>query len=269
MPREEGSAVRVDRLTGVRLEAREGGKLKFAIVKGPEGWELSQPYRDALDPRTRDALLEAVPDIWAERFLPADKAKSLDELGLKEPDRVLTVTRPDGAAVTLEVGKPILEGPPSNRSYARLKGFDRVFEINSDKLTPIYVSLDALRDNQLALQERRRPRSGDYHPEGQDGASQHRPGAEAGRRRAGKERVETGRAGSERGRLRSGGSAAGALSGLSATDKDVAEKVRLATAAAATTLPAMAARRPACCRPSCSTRRGWRKRTDSPPLPPR
>jgi hypothetical protein len=150
VPREEGSDTRVDRLSGTRLEVRERGKLKYVLVKGPSGWELSEPTRDALDPRARDALLEAMPDIWAERFLGADKAKALDELGLKDPDRVLTVTRADGGKVTLEVGKPTLEEVPNKRSYARLKGFDRVFEINPEKLNAVYVSLDVLRDNQLA-----------------------------------------------------------------------------------------------------------------------
>jgi hypothetical protein len=150
VPREEGNEARADRLAGTRLEVRERGELKYAIVKGPHGWELSQPKRDALDPRSRDALLEAVPDIWAERFLPPEKGKDLAEMGLKVPDRVLTVTRADGGTVTLEIGKPALDAVPNNRSYARLKGFDRVFEINPDRLNAVYVSLDVLRDNQLA-----------------------------------------------------------------------------------------------------------------------
>jgi hypothetical protein len=149
VPREEGAAERVDRLAGKRLEVREKGELKFAIVKGSDGWELSYPSRDALDPRTRDSLLEAVPEIWAERFLTEEQAKSSDT-GLKEPDRVLAVTRPDGRVVTLEIGKPALEETPRNWNYARLKGFERVFEIDSDKLNNIFVPAYTLRDNQIA-----------------------------------------------------------------------------------------------------------------------
>ena len=189
----------------------------------------------------RDALLEAVPDVWAERFLPAEPAKSLEELGLKNPDRVLTVTRPDGAAVTLEVGKPILDGPSSNRSYARLRGYDRVFEINSDKLTPIYVSLDALRDNQLARFKSEDAREIEIVTRKgkivfRNTAPPRKPGDTTPAKSDWKlvEPVQSGADAALVERLLN------ALSGLSATDKDVAEKVRAAAAASATTLPAMA-----------------------------
>ncbi len=100
-----------------------------------------------------------MPDLWAERFLSADKAKDLKDLGLQEPDRVLTITRPDGRTVTLEIGKPSLDELPTapgpdaklrTRSYAKLKGFDRIFEIDSDKLNAVFVSADSLRHSQLA-----------------------------------------------------------------------------------------------------------------------
>jgi hypothetical protein len=157
VPREEGASGRVDRLAGTRLEVREGKEVKYVLVKGESGWELSEPYPDALDPRSRDTLLEALPDVWVEQFLPAEKAKDLKELGLEKPDRVLTVTRPDKRQVTLEIGKPSLSAPApkldgksASRSYARLKDFDRIFEIDSSRLDPVFVSPDTLRDSQLA-----------------------------------------------------------------------------------------------------------------------
>src|SRR5207248_8555627 len=46
--------------------------------------------------------------------------------------------------------RPGPDAKPRTRSYAKLKGFDRVFEIDSDKLNPVFVSADTLRDNQIA-----------------------------------------------------------------------------------------------------------------------
>jgi hypothetical protein len=166
---------RVNRLAGQRLEVREKGKLKYALRRGPDGWELAEPYPDALDPAAGNTLLEAVPDVWAERFLPADEPASPRAMGLVDPDRVVAVTRADGGTVTLEVGKPVPaarerlaqfflgltaavlevgkpppDPTPNRRVYARLRGSDRTFEINPDKLNAVFVNLETLRDNQLA-----------------------------------------------------------------------------------------------------------------------
>ena len=92
-----------------RLSIDEPGKHHFVLENTPDGWELAAPSRDSLDPATRDRLLEAVADLWAERFLDAQQSKNLDALGLKKPDRSITLTRTDGRVVTLEVGKPTLE----------------------------------------------------------------------------------------------------------------------------------------------------------------
>ena len=147
--REEGSTGRVERLDGNRLVVDEVGKRRFALVKTADGWQLSEPYRDALDPASRDRLLEAVADLWAERFLDARQAKDLEALGLKQADS-LTVTRHDGRSITLWIGRPTLEAGARARNYARLSGFDRVFEVNADRLKDILVPLDTLRDSQLA-----------------------------------------------------------------------------------------------------------------------
>jgi hypothetical protein len=252
VPREEGATGRVDRLAGTKLEVREGKELKYVLVKGENGWELSEPYRDALDPRSRDALLEALPDIWAERFLPPEKAKNLKELGLQEPDRILTVTRPDGGKVTLEVGKPSLSTPPvpkpgadgklSTRSYAKLKGFDRVFEIDSGRLDPVYVSLDTLRDTQLARFKSEDAREIDLTT---------RKGSLVLRNTAPpRKKGDTGPAPKGEWKLVKPVEAAAdsalvdkllnTLSGLSAIEKDVAEKARTAARDAGPALPALA-----------------------------
>jgi hypothetical protein len=141
---------RVERLAATRLTVDEPGKGRFTIKKKKDGWELTEPYRDALDPQTRDRLLEAVADVWAERFLDDRQAKDTDALGLKKPDRTITVTRNDGGQIVLEIGKPALEAGLKQRNYARLAGFQRAFEIGADRLRDVFVSLDALRDSQLA-----------------------------------------------------------------------------------------------------------------------
>jgi hypothetical protein len=151
VPRDEGATARVDRLDGTRLAVDEPERnRRFIIEKKNGAWELTEPYRDAVDPGVRDRLLEAVADLWAERFLDGDQAKDLDNLGLKKPDRIITVTRKDGGQLKLEIGKPAFGAGLKPRNFARLAGFERTFEINGDALNNIFVSLDTLRDNQLA-----------------------------------------------------------------------------------------------------------------------
>jgi hypothetical protein len=196
-------ATRVERLTarGVTIEDKKGGQKPFTLVHTREGsWELQEPVRDRLEARTRDALLAAVPDLWAEQFvnqdsgavagLPAAGAAAdpwaallaaywatpqglLVKSGLQEPERILTVTRGDGEPVTLLIGrasgsrarKVVRPAPPGlagfeqrdreetvfdEYRYARLKGNPQVFEIKADKLKDVFVTLDALREPQVA-----------------------------------------------------------------------------------------------------------------------
>src|SRR5262249_33979309 len=95
------------------------------------------PVRDRLDPSTRDTLLSAIPDLWAERFVSVDLpavaaavAAPIDSLaslattsawlsltsctraatwlhfksGLAKPERVLSVTGKDGRVIKLLIG---------------------------------------------------------------------------------------------------------------------------------------------------------------------
>jgi hypothetical protein len=178
-PKEEGGPEKVDRLTATSVTVESANNAPFTLRRTKDGWELASPQRDALDPRSRDAFLEAVPDVWAERFLPPDNSaivsawgwalggpagnpgaaatavflgvkQPLAERGLLEPERTLIVTPADGSPRTLYVGRPTLDPRQRDRSFARLKGFDRVFEIRTDKFKDIFVGLDLLRDNQLA-----------------------------------------------------------------------------------------------------------------------
>src|SRR5262249_48403737 len=55
-----------------------------------------------------------------------------------------------GSTVTLLVGRPTLDPKERDRSYACLKGFERVFEIRTDKFRDVFAPADVLRDSQLA-----------------------------------------------------------------------------------------------------------------------
>ncbi len=128
------AAEKVERLDarGAIIEDKKEGQKPFELVRTRDGtWELKEPVRDRLEARARDALLTAVPDVWAEQFvnqdigaiaaLAAGAAANpgavaaaaywatpqglLVKSGLHEPERVLTVTRGDGERVTLLVGR--------------------------------------------------------------------------------------------------------------------------------------------------------------------
>lgn len=144
----------------------------YTLTKVGSEWQLSAPHRDQTDPDKTNALLAALPDVWAERFL--DKPdKDLSKYGLEDPpQRTLSVTKPDGQMVTLligkesrrEAGKPAPEPPPfapgkppmpppeeTVYHYAKLKDNAQVFEVRFNKLQKdVLVSAAELRDPRVA-----------------------------------------------------------------------------------------------------------------------
>jgi hypothetical protein len=106
-------------------------KEHFRLVRKGDAWEMKEPAVDRLDSRTRDALLAAVPDVWAETFLHGEAEAAalvacgarpdpatalcaawwatdkglLDKAGLDAPTRTLTVRRNDDKPVTLLIGR--------------------------------------------------------------------------------------------------------------------------------------------------------------------
>jgi hypothetical protein len=196
--REDNPQEKTERLAARSLEAEEKkeGGVHFRLAHQGDAWELSYPTRDRLDPRARDALLAAVPDLWAERFVGPDVVDAakvvgtpdaglpsaltslmwtdtlLKKIGLDKPEYVLTVTRNDGEAVMLLVGKvsgtrsrKVTRPPPPGMPpgmgameqevkeefrYAMLQGNAQVFEIKADKLKDVFVKPDTLRDPQVA-----------------------------------------------------------------------------------------------------------------------
>ncbi len=194
-----------ERLEGKSLTVADKSQSgsSYSLTRGADGWELSAPARDRLEPRMRDALLAAVPDLWAERFVANDVRAAaaapvladgslpglvaglfwagvsepanapqwlLERAGLAAPERSLSVTRDDGSTVELLIGKsagsrpkkvmrqpppgvpgqPIEVEEPEGFLYAKLKDNSQIFEIKADRLKDVFVSVDALRDPQLA-----------------------------------------------------------------------------------------------------------------------
>ncbi|OAI45337.1 hypothetical protein AYO44_02730 [Planctomycetaceae bacterium SCGC AG-212-F19] len=160
---------KVERLQADLLAAK-GKDHTFTLSRAGKEWELKEPVRDRADPDKLQAVLTAVPDIWAEHFVRGAK-KDLAEYGLDKPEQALTVKRPDGTSVTLLIGKesprteerkvtrPAPPGMPmpamvdkvvEKFRYAKIQGNDQIFEIKDEKLKDVFVALDTLRDPRLA-----------------------------------------------------------------------------------------------------------------------
>jgi hypothetical protein len=130
-------------------------------------WELVEPVRDHVDPAKLRAVLTAIPELWAEAFLPN---KTLAEAGLDKPERSIVITKANGQSITLRLGKESrtvqkMEGPPPSPfnprppqpqisvevyGFAKLDDNPQLFEIRTDKLNDLFTKLDELRDASLA-----------------------------------------------------------------------------------------------------------------------
>jgi hypothetical protein len=155
--RGDSSTEKVERLNAQEVVVTAKDQPSFTLARVESDWELREPTRDRLAPSVRDSLLEAVPELWAERFVTTGKPtpEDLKKYGLLEPEKVLSVTPANGKPLVLEIGAVVESSsaptPGSRpRSYARIRDFDRVFEVNTDKLSAIFVSLDSLRDDLVA-----------------------------------------------------------------------------------------------------------------------
>jgi hypothetical protein len=171
--RDSSSQEKVARVVARSITAEEQKKdgSKYTLRRQDSDWELTAPVRDRPDPDKLNAILTAVPDLWAEHFVEKG-SKDLDDFGLKEPEQVLRVTRPSGETVELLIGKESPRrierrvsrpsppfGPPrppiedivvDRFRYAKLRDNDQIFEIKTDKLKDIFVDLDTLRDPRVA-----------------------------------------------------------------------------------------------------------------------
>ncbi len=172
--KEPGSPEKVERLAGRALtvtDKKKDGAGTWTLTHQGDDWDLTQPTRDRTDPEKVRSILTAVPDIWADVFVDRG-GKDLAEYGLKEPEETLSVTRPDGATLTLLVGKlsptvrerklPPPAPPPGlpfqpppqvvkeEYRYAKLADNDQVFEVRADALKGLFVPAKDLRDAHLA-----------------------------------------------------------------------------------------------------------------------
>jgi hypothetical protein len=134
--KEGGEGEKVERLKArsVSVAEKKPDGPRFKLEHHGSDWELAEPVRDRLDASTRDAFLSAVPDLWAEEFVPqggGDLVSFLDLLrprargnmalaatdiffatqggllvraGLIDPERTITVKYSNGATVTLLIG---------------------------------------------------------------------------------------------------------------------------------------------------------------------
>src|SRR5260370_11543389 len=154
----------------VMVQEKKSAPTHFTLVKAGDDWQLQEPVHDSPDPDKLKTLLTAVPDIWAEKFVE-NPDKDLTQYGLKDPEQTVQVTKANGEAMMLLIGKQSREekrttmksappfGPPQpphpetivdKYRYAKLKDNDQVFEIRDAKLKDIFVPLNTLRDAHLA-----------------------------------------------------------------------------------------------------------------------
>jgi len=167
-----GDPIRKEQLAGkeVILEQQPGAKIR--LVRSGEGaftqWSLAEPAGpDNLNPVAGDALLAAVPDLWAERFYTGKEA-SPEKTGLEAPEKVIRVISDNGRPIVLRIGKvsrsrtykkmrqPPPGAPPGfpageetmseDFRYARLEDNPQVFEVKAAGLAEIFAGPDALRD---------------------------------------------------------------------------------------------------------------------------
>jgi hypothetical protein len=130
----EGSRDKVEQLAAqsVSIADKKPDGAHITLAHQGSDWELAKPVRDRLDSGSRDALLSAVPDLWAEQFVPAGtggvsgslwqsaigwnvvsvttdlflatRGGLLVRSGLIDPERTITVEYDNGDTMTLQIG---------------------------------------------------------------------------------------------------------------------------------------------------------------------
>ena len=125
-------------------------------------------YKGRPDPAKLRAVLAAVPDLWAEVFVAADKAAPA-VTGLDRPDRTMIVKRIGAGDLIVRIGnvartttrpadgpppRPMFPGAPppppalitEEFRYAKLADNDQVFELRADKFSDLFSDPLAYRD---------------------------------------------------------------------------------------------------------------------------
>jgi hypothetical protein len=134
MAKEGSESEKVERLTAqsVSVADKKPDGAHFTLEHQGSEWTIAEPVRDRTDVAARDALLAAIPDIWAEQFVPPgtggitpslwharpfwDPASIATDLffatqggllvrsGLTDPERTITVKYANGDTVGLQIG---------------------------------------------------------------------------------------------------------------------------------------------------------------------
>jgi hypothetical protein len=132
--KEGGDGEKAERLAAqsVSVADKKPNGAHFTLERQGSDWTLTEPVRDRVEANPRDALLAAVPDIWAEQFVPpgtggitpslwhvhpfwdvasvttdlffATQGGLLVRSGLTEPERIITVKYANGDTVSLQIG---------------------------------------------------------------------------------------------------------------------------------------------------------------------
>ena len=160
----------------------EQAAVKSVAITGPDGavtiardgktWYVTSPTKDRVDPDKLRGLLVGLTDLFADRFVAS--GKKLDEMGLTPPEYKLKIARNGGGETTLDIGKiseskehPVIKpAPPASPfapppkpnitfvkeeyRFAKLPENDQLFEIRTDKLKDVTLSLADIRDPRVA-----------------------------------------------------------------------------------------------------------------------
>lgn len=173
VPKDKGAAEKVDQVVAEEIHVK-GPEIDATLTKTDDGWRLESPVKDRADPEKARALLTGLLDLWADKFV-SGKDKTLEEMGLAEPEYVVSVKRPGGNVATVQIGKvssskdrlitkpapppaspfmppgkPTVQIVKEEYRYAKLPDNDQIFEVKTDSLKNIAPPLDDLRDDRVA-----------------------------------------------------------------------------------------------------------------------
>ncbi len=169
-----GDPIRKEQLAAKEVILEQSSAEKIRLVRKGEGpfpqWTLAEPFgQDNLNPTAGEALLAAVPDVWAERFYSSGEAPAT-KTGLDKPEKTLRVVLDNGGVSVLRIGnvsrsrtyKKLRPPPPGappgfpggeetaseDFRFAKLGDNPQVFEVRAAGLNDIFVATDVLRDPQ-------------------------------------------------------------------------------------------------------------------------
>ncbi len=132
------------------------GDENYQLVKTDNKWKIDAPVQARTDQEKVKALLNAVSDIQAEKFID-DNPKNLAPYGLVNPRLIVTVelsptptpsttptTQPKGKVISVAFGTGT-----DNKVFAKLADKPWVFQVNESSLADLQPKLSDLRDKNI------------------------------------------------------------------------------------------------------------------------